>query len=54
MTICPNCGSDSEDDAVFCEECGYQINQKAPKQPNQVQQPAPPTGPKKFRFVKQK
>ena len=28
MTICPNCGSDAEDDAVFCEQCGFKIDDR--------------------------
>lgn len=56
MTICPNCGSEQEDDSIFCEECGFQINseisvKKHPKEP--VHESNPPAK-KKIRFINKK
>jgi uncharacterized membrane protein YvbJ len=66
MTVCPNCGSNSEDDSIFCEECGFQIKSKIsvasqtkdsmsmnspPTSPNP---PKEPSNPKKIRFVRSK
>ena len=55
MNGCPNCGSViMEDDAIFCEECGYQLKKDqtppVPRNNNNVV----PSEPKKIRFVRQK
>lgn len=54
MMVCPNCGSESEDDSVFCEQCGYHIGKKVENTNNQSKQPNPPSQSKKIRFVRQK
>lgn len=53
MTICPNCGSETEDDSVFCEECGYQLQNK-PVKPTKQELPEQQSKPKKIKFVKHK
>lgn len=55
-TVCPNCGSDQEDDSVFCEECGFQINSENPsKTPSResVQESNSPVK-KKIKFINKK
>ena len=51
MKICPNCGSETEDDAVFCEECGYKIDEKRSSRPEKTDS-SPKK--KKVRFVRKK
>lgn len=51
MTICPNCGSEVEDDSVFCEECGFKISDR--QQVKNTNQPKADDK-KKIRFVKRK
>ena len=53
MTICPNCGSDQEDDSIFCEECGFQItSEKKSEVPSSTKNSEPnPPEKKKIRFV---
>ena len=59
MVFCPYCGSENEDSAKFCTECGEKLTQPAPAQPEQPQsahgagspppsaQSAPPQKPRK-------
>ena len=54
MATCPNCGSTTEEDSVYCAECGYQLTKKEDKQVSQTSKPDPTTGPKKIKFVRQK
>ncbi len=54
MTVCPNCGSNSEDDSIFCEECGYQIKSKSSEISNSPSKINSPPSDKKIRFIKQK
>ena len=41
MKICPQCGSQQDDDAVFCNKCGSSFNNAViqPQQPQQFSQP---------------
>ncbi len=39
MKTCPNCGHQNPPDVVFCENCGYQLEQPATSQPLAVSQP---------------
>ena len=54
MTICPNCGSNQEDDSIFCDECGFKINDKAEPFSKPLEPRKNPPGKKKIRFVKHK
>ena len=53
MIVCPNCGSDSEDDSRFCEECGFQLSDKTFKVNTSPPQEKPSER-KKIRFIRQK
>lgn len=50
--ICPNCGTNLENDAVFCEECGFRISD-TPKKSSQIEQKSDIKA-KKIRFVRKK
>lgn len=40
MTVCPNCGNEVQDMAVFCDQCGTRLKEPAPVVPEQAP-PAP-------------
>lgn len=42
MKVCPNCGTQLEDNAAFCVSCGAPVNGAAPQQPQQQQYQAQP------------
>lgn len=29
--FCPNCGAKNKEDAIFCAECGYKLEEKSKK-----------------------
>lgn len=33
MTVCPNCGNEVQDKAIFCDQCGTRLKEPAPEAP---------------------
>ena len=54
MIICPNCGSNQEDDSIFCDECGFKIDTKAKPLSSTPEPKTKPPGKKRIKFVNKK